>query len=218
MIDSARHAYFGRENVAVTDEARQAQVYDQYVRHVACDPSIAAANIFGLSDEQDVDRFQAGLIRAEGSIRPSYDALKNAIGQTRGGCAAPIPWRHSTSVVGAGASFGKLGTSWWRRASWSFGVTAAEESTYRAVIVRLPANAATRGFAVRSLGTGGASVTLTASGTAKAHWTPRLRFPIRRLRPGTYAYAVTLSATMNPQRTSTFVSGPFRVAALTKRK
>lgn len=218
VVASARHAYFGRENVAVTDEARQAQIYDQYIRHVACDPSIVAANIFGLFDEPDLDRFQAGLIRADGSLRPSYDALKNATAQTRGACATPTSWRHSKSVVGAGASFGKLATSWWRRASWSFSVTAAEESTYRAAIVRLPTDAARRRFAVRTLGTGRASSALAATGTVKAHWTPRVRFPVRRLRPGTYAYVVTLTAAMNPQRTSTFASGPFRVPAPPKRK
>ncbi len=37
----------------------------------ACDPSVAALNLFHLLDEDDRDRFQSGLIRADGSPKDS---------------------------------------------------------------------------------------------------------------------------------------------------
>ena len=40
---------------------------------------------------------------------------------------------------------------------------------------------------------------------------PRVVFPSRRLGRGTYVYRVELAATMNPARTSVFVSRPFVV-------
>jgi hypothetical protein len=44
-----------------------------------------------------------------------------------------------------------------------------------------------------------------------AHWKPQVKFPARRLPAGSYVYAVSLAAAMNPARTSAFVSTPFRV-------
>jgi hypothetical protein len=45
----------------------------------------------------------------------------------------------------------------------------------------------------------------------RAHWSPRVVFPSRRLKRGTYVYRVQLRATMNPGRSTTLLSRPFVV-------
>ena len=212
VVPSAAGSYFGAENVPVTDEAAQAEVYGQLVRRAACDPAIAAVHLFGLVDEPDLDRFQAAFLRADGSRRPAYEAVRAALAETGGRCAGvAVTWRHATTVVGAAASFGDLGPSFWKRRAWSFGVTAGEEATFRAGIHRLPSNPKRHAAAVRALQPTSVSAVLSASGTVRAHWTPRVVFPSRRLARGTYVYRVELAATMNPARTSVFVSRPFVV-------
>ena len=58
---------------------------------------------------------------------------------------------------------------------------------------------------------------LAAQGNVKAYWTRLVRFPTRRLRPGWYAYAIRVTAAMNPERTSFFMSKPFRVGRVKHR-
>ena len=94
------------------------------------------------------------------------------------------------------------------RRDWGFGVTAAEEATYYGAIYRLPAPMAT----IRRLTANTAPTAVaTATGLIRAHWKPRLRFPARRLRPGSYVFAVRIRASTNPHRTTLRVSKPFVV-------
>jgi hypothetical protein len=212
IVPSALGSYTGIESVPVTDEARQAEIYGQLVRAAACDPAIAAVHLFGLHDEPDLDRFQAALVRADGSRRPAFEAVRSAIAETGGRCTGtPAAWRHATTVIGAAASFGRLGPSIWRRTAWSFTVTAAEEAAYRAGIHRLPSNPKRHAAEIRKLQRSAAPAVVTAAGQVRAHWSPRVVFPSRRLARGTYVYRVELAAAMNPARTSTFVSRPFVV-------
>ena len=87
VIESAAHAYEGTENVPTTEEAQQAQIYASLIRYLACDPSVRSLLFFGLFDEPILDRWQAALIRADGTRRPAYDAVKNTFAQTGGRCA-----------------------------------------------------------------------------------------------------------------------------------
>ena len=73
--------YNGRENVAVTDEATQADVYRKLVTLAQCDPDIAEVNVFGFIDDPLRTGFQAALHRADGSPRPAAAAVKDAIGR-----------------------------------------------------------------------------------------------------------------------------------------
>jgi hypothetical protein len=52
---------------------------------------------------------------------------------------------------------------------------------------------------------------LSQNGRLREYSTRLVRFDSQRLRPGYFAYAVRLAAAMNPARTSTFTSKPFRV-------
>src|SRR5215210_5715047 len=99
-------AYFGRENVRPTDESAQARIYGEAVRYLACDASVRSVLFFLLRDEPDLDRWQAGLVRADGSRRPSFDAVKAAMMETNGNCTGQMrSWHHSSTVEGARVRF-----------------------------------------------------------------------------------------------------------------
>ena len=206
-----RAAYHGRETAVVTSEKAQAANYAKLIALAACDSSVSAVYLLHLRDDADLERFQSGVRRADGSMRPAYAAVRAAVAKSRRrGCIGrPTTWRHATGVGGGSARFrtGSRIASRLRR-SWGFSVTAGEEATYTAGI--FPAAAA--GAAVRSLASKrAAGAVMTISGRVRAGWRPRLRFPDEYLKPGRYVYAVRLRASMNPRRSSVFVSRSFRV-------
>jgi hypothetical protein len=95
----SRRAYFGRESIRPTTERAQAQIYDRLVRSIACDPSVRSLLFFGLIDEANLDRWQAGLVRADKTRRPAWGAVRTALAA---GCRAKqAVWRHTEAVVGA---------------------------------------------------------------------------------------------------------------------
>ncbi len=204
-----RDAYHGRETAAATSERAQADNYAKLIGIAACDRSISAVYLLHLRDDPDLERYQSGVRRADGSARPAYAAVRTAAARAKRGCAAKqATWHHATRVVGGRAQFGLgAGLASRLRKSWGFNVTAAEEVSYVAAI--LPANASAR---VRSLASPRATgaVTMTA-GRVRAGWSPRLRFTSRYLRPGRYVYAVRLRASMNPRRSTVLVSRTFVV-------
>jgi hypothetical protein len=204
-----RGAYHGRETAAATSERFQADNYAKLIAIAACDRSISALYLLHLRDDPDLERYQSGIRRADGSPRPAYAAVRTAVARAKRGCAGKqVTWRHATRVIGGRAQFG-LGSGFASRLrkSWSFNVTAAEEVSYVAAI--FPANATKR---VRSLASPRApgAVTMTA-GRVRAGWNPRLRFLPRYLKPGRYVYAVRLRASMNPRRSTVLVSRAFVV-------
>jgi len=113
----------------------QARIYGDLVRFVECDPSVTALDLFHLVDESDLDRFQSGLVRADGTHRPSYDVVKSAIADSGGLCSdVEASWRHSTTVAGATAEFGAARG----RGRFGFGVSVKEAAGFRAGIFRAP--------------------------------------------------------------------------------
>jgi hypothetical protein len=93
--------YRNAENVAVTDDDTQAEIYAELVRRATCEPEIAEVNIFGFFDDTNRIGFQAGLNRWDGTPRPSAQAVRDALAE---GCAAPRPaWVPERGVVGATA-------------------------------------------------------------------------------------------------------------------
>jgi hypothetical protein len=221
---SAKHAYYGKENVKVTSEATQAQIYSQLVRTAGCDPTLRSVLIFGLEDEPNLDRFQSGVIRADETHKPSYDAVKTAIAQTHGQCASGQvhTWQPTTTVVGAHADF-KVKTQWWKQTWWGFTAGATEDVTITGGVFRLGGKTLTparRDTIVRGLSGSGKSKApvLQRSIFAKAYWSQLLRFPSKRLQPGYYVYATRLAATMNPSRIAVFTSPAFRVMPKPVRK
>jgi hypothetical protein len=214
---SARSAYTGRESSKTVDEATQARIYGDLVLFVECDPAVTALNLFHLVDERDLDRFQSGLIRADGSHRPSYDAVKEAIAETAGVCSgAPAVWRHSMAVAGSSASFGRR-VAGGARFGFGFDVTAKEAARFRAGIFHVRDG---RGLSEDDRSWVDAALASSAphpglvsrsSGSVRAYWARDVTFRARSLAPGWYVYAVRLAASMNPGRTSLLVGSPFRV-------
>jgi hypothetical protein len=202
--------YFGTESTPVTDEATQAQTYSDLIKLLECDPSVRSLNLFHLTDEADLGRWQSGLMRADGSRRPSYDSVKQTIAQTKGSCQdIQTAWVHNAKVVLPFAAWGSRRAFPRTRTQWSFLAGAGEEATFRAAIFK----AGTKKSAIaRRLATGRPKPVASAVGTIKA--TGRVvSFPRRKLKPGRYVFAIRLAATMNPQRVTVLFGPAFRVGA-----
>jgi hypothetical protein len=190
-------AYFGAESIAPTSEANQAAIYATLLRYVACDPSVESVLFFGLQDEPNLERWQAGLMRADGTARPSYDSVRSTIAATGGNCVGAMrSWSHSTTVDGAQATFRKDRRLPSRVDSWSFLASADEDALFDSGIYRMTSGR--RG--ARALG---------ESGRLVAHTTRYVRFPAQRLSPGTYVYSIRFRAAANPARWTMKTSRPF---------
>src|SRR5207237_7499007 len=118
--------YYGTETMPTIDEATQAQYYADSITMAECDPAVDSLNFFLLVDEPDLTRWQSGLERIDGSHRPSYDAVKQAIAQTHGNCQQRMTtWRHTATVVLPRVSCGVLHRSA-RRRTWRISAGASE--------------------------------------------------------------------------------------------
>jgi hypothetical protein len=185
-------AYVGRENVQTTDEAAQARIYADAIRYLACDASVRSILFFLLRDEPDLDRWQAGLVRVDGSRRPSFDAVKAAFAQTGGRCAGQMrSWRHSSTVEGARVSFPKRRVLPARRLTLAMVANADEDAVVDASLYR------------------GKRRVLRQRSSVKAYRSRIVRFSTR-FRPGRYTFRVTLRAALNPARSKSF-SAPLRI-------
>jgi hypothetical protein len=205
-------AYTGRETVRPAPEALQARIYGDIVDLVACDPAVESLLFFHLIDEHDLDRFQSGLVRADGTRKPAYFAVRDRIealgGEDGVGCdGRPTRWRHAESVQGASAQFAPAGLV----------ARAEEEAEYVAGVlpvsgIRLLQGVERRaiGWALSRRGLERAGVSLQR-GKLRPYSRLSLRFAQRPRTPGTYVYAIRLSATMNRGRSSVLVSRPFDV-------
>jgi hypothetical protein len=188
---AADSLYTGIENVPVTTEARQATIYSQLVRSSECDTSLKALFFMPFVDETALTGFQSGLVRADGTERPSYFAVTNAIASTGGRCVGRrVAWRHATSVLGARVFFHGLAIpkSAARQRAWGFAVRTAEDSRYVATIVPATPARTTVASAASAL------PRMRAVGYVKANWTPVVSFPLSFLPPGRYASAARSSS------------------------
>jgi hypothetical protein len=198
VVQSAQDSYFGQESIQPTDEATQAGIYAGLLRFVACDPAVASVLFFGFQDEPNLDRWQSGLIRADGTPRPAYHAVKSQLAQTGGRCTGrQTNWRHSTTLEGASAVFPRDRRLPHRVDSWSFLARAEEDALFTAGIHRFDGR---RGRLV-----------LGETGKLDAQLTRFVRFPARRLKPGRYVYSIQFRAAMNPGRTLRRTSRPFTI-------
>ncbi|HEX2496327.1 MAG TPA: hypothetical protein VHK46_05780 [Gaiellaceae bacterium] len=213
---SSSHAYYGRESVPrLAEDRHQSDVYSALIPYYACDESVRSMLYYGLVDEPDLDRWQAGLIRADGTRRPSYNSVKQMLARGLARCTKrPVRWRHSTVVVGATARFGER-----RRSAgdtnWTFTAGSEEASTFRAAMYRVKGRGLSAAGRKRLLAAVGAKRSpkpvLSVRGKARAHQGTFVRFKRKRLKPGRYVFAIRLRAEMNPTRTTSLVSRPFAV-------
>jgi hypothetical protein len=213
---SSAGAYYGRESVPrLADERTQADTYAALLPYYACDASVRSMLYYGLVDEPDLDRWQAGLIRADQTRRPSFGTVRSALARGLARCTRrPTTWRHKTDVVGATARFGERRRSGSER-SWAFVAASEEASTFRAAMYRLPGrrlSAAQRNRLRARVGLRrGPKPVFSARGIVRAHTGTFIRFPRKKVAPGHYVFAIRMSAEMNPIRQSALVSKPFAV-------
>lgn len=144
QVDTAgRPGYRGRENVPVTDELTQAAIYGQLIREAACDPDVDSLSFFGYRDDGLRTGFQAGLARADGSVRPSAAAVQAAIAAS--GCEGePRVWAPGVEVLGTKVAVGA------RRAEVTTRVAAGEDARAR-VCIRAADSLPTAGQRCRSV-------------------------------------------------------------------
>lgn len=207
-------AYNSRELNDTVDDPTQAQIYGDLVRYLACDSSVDNVLVYRLMDESDLTRWQSGVMRADGSMKASYSAIKQTIAETGGRCQGqPRGFQHTNAVVGAAATF-KLGPKPVRATSFSFTITAEEGSSYEASIIRVNSAAGlsrTRSIALAGSSRSGAATVATTSGTVQARWSPLVTFPAKRLKAGYYVYSVRLTAEGNSSRATSLTSRAFHV-------
>ena len=185
-------AYFGFESVRPTTEATQSGIYAQAIRHLACDASVRSVLFFLLRDEPDLERWQAGLIRADGTFRSSFESVRSEIARSNGRCSGQFrSWRHTTKVIGARLRFPKARVLPARRLTLALVANAAEDAAAEAAVYR-----------------GKRRIARTRT-TVKAYRSRVIRVSAR-FRPGRYTVRVTLRASLNPARKSSF-SAPLRV-------
>jgi hypothetical protein len=223
IVPSAQPAYSGTENVATTDETNQAADYTQAIRLLDCDASVKSLDFFGLEDETDLGAWQAGLIRADGSTRPSYDAVKSELATSHATCAgAPVTWKHTTAVVGVAPRFDARKTLSAGFVAWSFQLGVRENALFTAGLFRLSATSLSArsrtligsALAVKTPKTMKPALRLT--GRALAPFGRTVTFPRKRMQAGIYVYAIRLAAEMNPKRVTFVTAKPFRVGAAAK--
>jgi hypothetical protein len=187
---------------------------------LACDPAVKSLDFFGLEDETDLSAWQAGLIRADGTNRPSYDAVKSELATSHGNCAgSPTTWTHTTGVVGVAARFDARKTLPARFVAWSFPLGVKENALFAAGLFRLPGTTLSarsrtligRALAVKAPGTMKPAVKL--SGRALAPFGRTVTFARKRVKAGVYVYGIRLAAEMNPNRVTFMTGKPFRVGA-----
>ena len=213
---SSADAYYGRESVTqLADERSQADTYAALVPYFACDASIRSMLYYGLVDEPDLDRWQAGLIRADRTRRPSYGSVRSVLARGLARCnRRPTTWRHKTVVIGATARFGERRRSASER-SWSFVAASEEASVFTAAMYRLPRrslSAAQRKRYQASVGRKRSpKPVFSARGIVRAHAGTFIRFPRKPVAAGYYIFAVRMSAEMNSTRQAALVSRPFAV-------
>jgi hypothetical protein len=203
-------AYTGQENTTTTDEKTQAAIYGDLVRTYLCDPTISDLLFLHLIDETALLGFQSGLIRADGTKRPAYAAVRDAYQANGGKCAGtPTQWTHATGVVGLQTRFPSVRDAR-HVGDWSLNATAAEGASYRAVLVALGSAAATPEVVAAALaGRGPARVALSAAGRLPADAQVAIALPQRPVAPGQYVYALQVIPTLALARAQLVLSKPF---------
>jgi hypothetical protein len=201
--------YTGKENVPVVSEATQAKWYTGLINLIKCDPDVATLDLFHLIDEPALLGFQSGLLRVDGSKRPSYAAVQKAIAAA-GTCPTPHTWKHTTTVIGVRGSF-DLRDKTKKATGFPATVLTGEEVSAVGGVFPLTSGVVPSNAALRQAFAGGPfTPVLRIKGLVKANSSRTFKFK-GRLQPGRYVYAFLVSATMNPARTKLLVSGPFTV-------
>jgi hypothetical protein len=192
--------YTGQENdahaipAAAGDAAygptQSAQLLDG-IELAYCQPYVGAFFNFLLRDEPNLARWQSGVLWADGSRKPSFDALQQVVEQVKAGginCAR-LQAQHSTPIARGGDAL--VERIEWSPLSafsvfneiWGFSIDVRADSTYRATLVPV---------------SGGAHVRLTTAGMLKGAKPRALQFGFARLDRGRYRIEVVVTRRRPP--------------------
>jgi hypothetical protein len=185
--------YTGAENAVAVEEAQQAQFYAAEVARAACDQQVSELLLLHLVDEPELNAsatsggWQSGLLRADLSQRPAFDAVRAAVAA---GCTgAAHTWTPAGSVVGGTIALNavqqqvRVNGKKQPGVKFKIGASAAEGVAWTVTIK----NAAGTVVATKK-------GTRTAPFNAKAFIMPIL------LGSGSYTATMTLTATQNGER------------------
>ena len=88
-VGHRRDAYYGKENVReLLDPGFQGWQLQESVRLAYCQPAVGAFFNFQLRDDPNLVGWQSGVLYADGTPKPAYDLLKDAISDVAAGTVA----------------------------------------------------------------------------------------------------------------------------------
>ena len=183
----AVEGHTGVENVPVTTESHQAEVYADVVRRATCDPDLAQVNIFGFRDDAARAGFQAGLYRVDGTPRASAGAVQDALAEQP--TCTESEWKPARSVLGVVRPRVTLA-----KGRLQVELTAAEGATARACLIPGSHTLAT---ARRMLASRRALRGICTTGVVQANRIATLSIARRK---GAQTLAVRLAAETNSSR------------------
>lgn len=201
-----------REVAAETATTHGNQLADA-IRRAYCQPYVDAYFNFLVRDEQDLGRWQSGLLWADWTPKPSAASFRSVIDEVRErrvDCAAlaggPVEQFQERSGVEVKRVEWPRATSFnWRHTLWRFRVQAGEPATYEAALVRVGPDAGARAATVAPV--------LSTSGELRKLYFSIVRFPRKRLAAGRYRMEVTLRSVESALRHTTIRGPVFAVRA-----
>jgi hypothetical protein len=231
--------YSGSENIRPTAEENQKAFYLRSLRFALCDSLVAELLYLHLIDETDLGAgFQSGLERPDGSHKPAYDALKQAIAGGLSDCQGTLQtWSDQGKIVANWPSSAQLGAqkdSYPYVRYWAIRLPEGgtqEDAAAGAAIINVggksfnPLDPAQRQSLQQAVdqklssirGTSavaaspGPKVALFVKANVKAYFNPLFQLPAQTLKPGYYVEAVLLKAWAEPRRQTFLTSNVFQV-------
>jgi hypothetical protein len=198
------------------------------LRLAYCQPYVEAYFNFLLRDQSELHAWQSGLLWADWTRKPAYDAFARASAQVAAGAVncdrmkwspAPGPSGNSASAFSPPRTdVGVLRAVWpkarrfnWRHDLWRFRVATAEDATYQARLVRVDRRAG-------ALSAGSSGVLRHAGGLRRGYLT-FVKFRRQRLRPGRwYRMEVQVTSVANQARSTRLVGPRFYVRRPLRRR
>ena len=165
-------------------EATQAAYYRRALELAFCQPNVVGMLLFHSHDETALSAWQSGLYYADGSPKSSLLPVRAALDSTRGGSIARCEGLALTLKPKVAFSARSLGLT----------LRCDLDCVYRARLVKLPAGSTTAAKSGR--GKAGLPITLALA---------------RKVRPGLYRLAVTVTHPVNPAAPVSRQSPAFRV-------
>jgi hypothetical protein len=91
--EGKRTLYSGNEPTTTrpVDEGKQAAYYTQALSLTFCQQTVEAFFVFHAIDEPPLDRWQSGILYADGTPKASYEPVRTALSRARGGSIARCP-------------------------------------------------------------------------------------------------------------------------------